>query len=112
MLWESGIASCVCLGAAYLFRDHPAVMVILVVVGALPVIVTCGGFVYFARTKPELLQSEDYQLRHEALQMIQKQSGHAGVIDVSDVTAIANPALAALRPEQKTEESKPDEGDE
>jgi hypothetical protein len=58
-----------------------------------------------------MLQSEDWQLRHEALQMIQKQTGH-GIIDPS-VAAIANPVAAALpaTPAQ-TEEADDDAGGE
>src|SRR5438445_12268896 len=95
MLWVTGIASPICFAAAYVLRDHPVVLAVLVATGVLTVITTCAGFAYFARTRPELLQSEDYQLRHEALQMIQQKSGH-GVIDMSDVAAIANPAVTAL----------------
>jgi hypothetical protein len=69
-------------------------MIILIAGGLLPIAVGCSIFVYFALTKPEMLQSEDYQLRHEALQMIQKQTG-TGVIDLSLVTGIANPAAVA-----------------
>jgi beta-lactamase regulating signal transducer with metallopeptidase domain len=97
VLWLVGIGSPITLGAAYIFRDHPVVMGILVAVGVAPILTACAGFVYFALRKSEKLQSEDYQLRHEALQVIQERVGH-GVIDVSAVTAIANPAVAALPP--------------
>ena len=42
--------------------------------------------------KPEKLQSEDYQLRHEALGLIQQESGR-GALDTVTVQAIANPQL-------------------
>lgn len=100
MLWLTVFGSPPCFGAAYAFREHPVVMAILIAVGVAPIVVACVGFAYFALTKPEALQSEDYQLRHEALQMIQQQTGH-GVIDPASVTAIANPTAVALQTGEK-----------
>jgi len=97
MLWLTAIVTPTCFAAAYALRDHPTILAVLIAIGAAPILLTCVGFGYFALTKPEKLQSEDYQLRHQALQMIQEQTGH-GVIDLSSVTAIANPGVSALPP--------------
>ena len=95
MLWLTGIATPLCLGAAFAFGEVPIIQWVLVAVGLLPVVTTCLGFAYFAITKPDKLQSEDYQLRHESLQLLQTKSGHTA-IDPTAVSAIANPILQAL----------------
>jgi len=96
MLWLTGIVTPLGIGGAWLFRGQPTVLMMLVALATLPVIVTCIGFTYFAFTNPEKLQSEDYQLRHESLQMMQTQTGST-TIDVSAITAITNPALPTLQ---------------
>jgi len=95
MLWLTGIGSPICIGAAAVFRDTPITSSILLTVGLLPVLVACGGFVYFAIRKPEMLRSEGYQLRHQALLIIQQKSGTLE-LDPASLNAIANPALTAL----------------
>jgi len=49
----------------------------------------------FAIFRPDKLQSEDYQLRHESLQIIQQKSGRITIPDTS-IEAIANPAAKQL----------------
>jgi len=51
------------------------------------------GFIYFMITAPQRLQSEDYQIRHEALQLMY-QKGSRTPIEPSSVVAIANPGNA------------------
>ncbi len=96
MLWLTGIATPLCLGGALLVPGTPFAWV-LVALGALPILPACVGFAYFARKHPEKLQSEDYQLRHETLQLIQAKTGYISV-DPTSIAAIANPAHAALPP--------------
>ena len=103
VLWLSGITAPVFLASAYAFRDSAALCAVLVGVAALPVIVACAGFVGFAIAKPEKLQSESYQLRHESLQLIQQQKIGRIVVDTAAVEAIANPAQQLLA----AEDSKP-----
>jgi len=95
MLWLCGIATPVCLLAAFVFRDTPSVRDWLLIGGLLPIAVTCLGFIGFAVWKPEKLQSEDYQLRHESLQIIQDKSGQITVVATS-IEAIANPERPLL----------------
>jgi hypothetical protein len=57
--------------------------------------VTCIGFMGFAIFKPDKLQSEDYQIRHESLQIIQQKSGQME-ISTTSLEAIANPAVPQL----------------
>jgi len=95
MLWLSAIALPICIGAAYAFRADVPVMWVLLIAGLFPIGTTCVGFVYFAITQPERLQSEDYQLRHETLQMIQQKVGSLE-LDPTSLAAIANPSLPSL----------------
>lgn len=97
MLWLTGIVSPFCLMAAYAFRDVQTISWALIGVAVIPVVVTCFGFAYFAVTKPEKLQSEEYQLRHETLQIIQQKTGQL-LVDPTSLAAIANPAVRALPP--------------
>jgi hypothetical protein len=46
------------------------VIVTALVMAVIPIVITSFGFLYFLVRAPEKLQSEDYQLRHETLQMI------------------------------------------
>lgn len=95
LLWLTGIAMPVCLTFAYVFRDYPFFLYLLVIVGLLPIAITCVGFLYFAWVRPEKLQSEDYQIRHESLQLIQEKSG---AIEGAGATIdqIVNPAARQL----------------
>jgi hypothetical protein len=95
MLWLSAIASPICFIFAYVFRDIPAVRDLLIYSGMTPIAATCVGFFGFAIFKPDKLQSEDYQLRHETLQIIQQKSGRL-VVPPVNIESISNPAAAAL----------------
>lgn len=98
LLWLTAIATPICFGAAYAFRETHAVHEALIYVGLLPIVISCVGFCYFAICKPEKLQSEDYQLRHESLQLIQQKSGQIP-IPAASLEQIVNPGL--LRQEEK-----------
>ena len=94
-LWLSGITTPVFLGAAWALSANPAAMTAMLVMGSIPVLVTCGVGVRFAVMDSSKLQSEDYQLREHTLQIIEQQS--RGVIaDGDTLVAIANPALPAV----------------
>jgi hypothetical protein len=47
----------------------------------------------FAVLCPDKLQSEDFQLRHQALVMFQQKGEAPQLIDPTTIVAIANPAL-------------------
>lgn len=94
-LWLCAIATPTCLLFAYVFRDVPEVRVWLLAVGLLPVIIACVGFLGFAIYRPEKLQSEEYQIRHESLQLIQQKSGRI-VLSTTSIEAIANPQAKLL----------------
>ena len=96
MLWLCGIVSLPCFVAAWFTRDIQTLSNVLAAVGAMPVVTTCLGFVYFAIFRPEKLQSEDYQVRHEALEII-RQKGGLLQIAPSSIEAIANPHLPPIQ---------------
>ena len=97
MLWLTGIVTPVCFTAAYALASVPPLCWTLVGLGALPILATCAGFGYFVLRNPAKLQSEDYQLRHESLQLIQARGGPIP-LEMTSITAIANPAAPALPP--------------
>jgi len=91
-----------CFVAAYVFREDTTVRGWLLLGGFLPIAVACTVFIGFAIFKPDKLQSEDYQIRHESLTLI-LQKGVAAPIDPATIRAIANPVRPALEapPEDK-----------
>ncbi len=97
LLWLTGLVTPLCiLGAIYSSGD-PELRWALLAFAAVPVIFVCVAFVVFAVKDPKRLQSEDYQLRHESLLLLQSKSGPIPVSPAS-LTAIANPSLPALPP--------------
>jgi hypothetical protein len=78
---------------AYCFRDDPYVKYPLICLAFLVVVVTCAMYIYWAFASPDRLQSEDYQIRQETLQMISKKGGKI-VIDPVSLGAIANPPVS------------------
>jgi hypothetical protein len=46
------------------------------------------AYFYFAVNRPEMLQSEDYQLRHESLEIVRQKGGKA-IVDLGHIERIA-----------------------
>src|ERR1700687_5320338 len=82
MLWLCGIISLPCLLLAYLIGTASPLAVIFSCIGAAPILSTIIGFFYFMIFKADKLQSEEYQLRHEAIEFI-KQKGSSIEIEPS-----------------------------
>ena len=97
MLWLVGIVTLPCFTLAYFVRSVPLLLYTLVIVGVVPVLTTCGGFAYFALRSPEKLQSEDYQLRHEELQLRQQKTC-IEALGLEIRSAMANPETPYLPP--------------
>ena len=95
LLWLTGIATPLCFTGAFTFKDSSPIFEVLIFSGLLPIVITCIGFGYFALFKPEKLQSEDYQIRHESLQLIQQKCGQIE-IPVASLEQIVNPSSPAL----------------
>ena len=96
MLWLCGIVTLPCFVLAYFFRGIEPLDSLLVYVGSAPIAATILGFFYFMVKDPTKLQSEEYQIRHEALEVI-KQKGSSVEITPSSLEAIANPVRAITR---------------
>lgn len=90
MLWLCAITSLPCFGLAYLVRGTEPLATILLWLGASPIFAAIVGFLYFMIYAPEKLQSEEYQLRHETLELI-RQKGSSVEISPSSLEAIMNP---------------------
>lgn len=100
LLWLSGIVLPICLIAATQFPE-PGIRLTLVISGLAPPGLTCLGFIYFAIRSPDKLQSEDFQIRIQTLQMRQMAEG-GGAVEIVAGEPIANPALGALpKPEDE-----------
>jgi len=96
MLWLCAIVSLPCFVLAYFLHGTEPLASTLVYIGAAPIAATIVGFFYFMIMAPEKLQSEEYQIRHEALEVI-RQKGSSVEIAPSSLEAIANPARAITR---------------
>lgn len=94
-LWLCAIATPTCLLFAYVFREVPEVRAWLLAGALLPIAIACIGFLGFAIYRPEKLQSEEYQIRHESLQLIQQKTGRIAIATTS-IEAIANPQAKLL----------------
>jgi len=95
ILWLTLITTPLCWGFAYLY---PAFQSLLIYAGLFPPGVAIIGFFYFMLCDSPKLQSEDYQIKHEALQMMQSKKG-ATEVDLEAVELIANPSVRQLENE-------------
>lgn len=93
MLWLCAIVSLPCFGMAWFCRGTEPLATMLAISGVAPIGITCALAVYFAVVRPEKLQSEEYQIRHEALELI-KEKGSAVEVSPSSLEAITNPLLS------------------
>ncbi len=60
-----------------------------------PVAVALFAFLYFMFTDPDRLQSESFQLRKQALELIEEK-GSLAVVEGSSIEVISNPDMPAL----------------
>lgn len=102
VLWICGLISApaaVTLG----FAPNPTWVHITLALG--PVGVALFAFLFFMFREPDRLQSESFQLRKQALELIEEK-GSFGVIDASTIEVISNPDLPSLRAPRLGEESQ------
>lgn len=92
LLWLCGIVAVPAVVAATKVTNDRPLMWALLIIAGLVIGTTCGIAILFAWKSPEKLQSEDFQLRQQSLNLLQGKTG-THVIDA--VTIIANPAAAA-----------------
>jgi hypothetical protein len=92
-LWLCGIVTpAALLGAALTGGTLQLAMIAL---ATAPVLVCCAGYIYFMITDSDKLQSETFQLRKQALDLIE-QKGDVIQVDVTSIEAISNPELPQL----------------
>ena len=92
MLWMSGLVSLPCLGMGVWAREDIWLSGILVALGSVIIGVTLFAYIYLLFRDSGKLQSEDYQIRHEALQLI-REKGSPDAINPTSLEAITNPAV-------------------
>jgi hypothetical protein len=98
LLWLCAICTPLTFGLASFTTGF--MQVALLAVGSLPILCSCGAYIYWMLKSPDRLHSEDYQLRRQALQMIYEKGARAGVL-ASSVVAITNPTLPGLPEDSK-----------
>jgi hypothetical protein len=101
VLWVCGLIS-VPATLAIGFTPNPSWVHIALAVA--PVGVALFSFLYFMVRDPDRLQSESFQLRKQALELIEEK-GSLSVIDATTIEVISNPDLPAL-PSPRLEEEK------
>jgi hypothetical protein len=95
MLWLCAIVSLPCFSLSYFAHGIEPLATWLIYMGALPIFATIIGFLFFMIKSPEKLQSEDYQIRHETLELI-RQKGTDLQIAPSSLHVIANPVRSSI----------------
>jgi hypothetical protein len=95
MLWMCAIISIPCFVLSYFANASglEQLGIALLYIGGAPVLATIFGFFYFVVFCPEKLQSEEYQLRHETLELI-KQKGSSIEVSPSSLEGISNPVIS------------------
>lgn len=104
VLWLCAIVLPVCFLFAWVFKDISIIRTLLIIVGIAPVVVACFAYIGFAIFCPDKLQSEDYQLRHETLQLIQQKSGRISIPPTS-IEAITNPKANVLNSKESANDA-------
>jgi hypothetical protein len=82
LLWVCTIGTPSCLAAAFAFKDNPVISYLLVGVGILPILAALAAYGYFALREPDRLHSEDYRLRHQALQIAERKGGKIALSEI------------------------------
>lgn len=98
LLWLCGLFTPIAGVLVYLLRDYAVFPYVFMVALCLPMLAILVAFFIFAFRDPDRLQSEEYQIRHQALRILHY---HGQSSDVADV------ALDA--PRLKIEESSQEE---
>ncbi len=90
-----------CFTAAYMLREDAFLSRLLGFVGVLPILVACAMFVFFGIQKTDKkLQSEDYQIRQELLQIISSKGGRIKIEPIS-IEMITNPDAKVIDDAEK-----------
>jgi hypothetical protein len=86
----STIALPTCLAGAYGLREYPIAVGVLVAVGILPILMGCAAYAWFGIKDPDRLHSEEYNLRSQALKIVEAKGGPVPVNPV-ELQGITDP---------------------
>lgn len=92
LLWICGLVSA---PSAIAVAVSSAPTWVPMALATVPVAVALLAYVYFMFTQPDRLQSEGYQLRKQALELIEEK-GSLAIIQATTIEIISNPELPAL----------------
>src|SRR5262245_49871130 len=99
VLWMCAIVTPLSFGFAYAFRAEPNFVPVFMFIGDIPVLTAVVGFLYFMINHPEKLQSEEFQLRQQSLEII-KQKGISVELAPSSLEAISSTMNDAIGAKQ------------
>ncbi len=102
ILWLCGIITIPCVSAIAYINPPPPVW--LVILAFIPVVSAAMGFLFLLVVDRDKLQSEDYQIRKQSLELIQEK-GESLPISSTSIQAITNPIYDSLPSFDNGEES-------
>jgi hypothetical protein len=83
LLWVLAISAPICWVAAYMFRDDPVLKYGFSALGALPIVCAIVAYFLYFFLDRDRLQSEEYRLRHNALQMLYRKGASTEIVDAT-----------------------------
>ena len=104
IIWLSVAVPIISWSAAYLFQSQYLFACILIAIGCLPIVTAVLAYMILLFRNPDRLQSEEYQLRQRALQMLYRKGESAEIVDVANQVArieASHPRIGTDEGEQK-----------
>jgi uncharacterized membrane protein len=83
LLWLDGIVTPLALVLAVVASGSGGVQAALIVLAAIPVVVTIVAYFILLFRDPDRLQSEEYRLRQRALQILYRKGASAEIVDAA-----------------------------
>jgi len=93
ILWLSAIVIPTCIFGA--IKTDGDIRTVLLVFAGLPIVLFAGAYIFFMLKNPDRLQSEGFQLRKQALELIEEKGGRIPMAETS-VEAISNPDMPLI----------------
>jgi hypothetical protein len=84
IIWLSVAVPIISWPAAFMFQNQFVFSCVLIAMGCLPIIVAVLAYMILLFRSPDRLQSEEYQLRQRALQMLYRKGRNAKIVDVAN----------------------------
>lgn len=82
LLWMMALVFPTSALAVHLLRDHAIFAAVFAALAAAPVLVSLLAYLILIFRDPDRLQSEEYQLRHHALQILYRKDATAEIVDI------------------------------